>query len=147
MRSGPRTEGCLARPVRHSPPRPGRRFARLLRSRREGREPHLLFPNGFDPRTTIFNAHRIVEGDLFIVRDPLQVLTAHESGIENVVAFLAENVMALQLEQLAALMDDRKCERMEMFWPAQAGLSIPGEMTIRVTAWACQKGSVGSNLA
>ena len=50
-----------------------------------------------------------------VVRDPLQVLTAHESGIDNVVAFLTENVMALQLEQLAALMDERKCEHMEMF--------------------------------
>ena len=77
--------------------------------------PLLLFPNGFDPRATIFNANRIVEGDLFLVRDPLQVLTAYESGIENVVAFLTENVTALQLEQLAALMDERKCEHMEMF--------------------------------
>ena len=77
--------------------------------------PLLLFPNGFDPRTTIFNAHRIVEGDLFLVRDPLQVLTAFENAIENVVAFLTENVTALQLEQLAALMDERKCEHMEMF--------------------------------
>jgi hypothetical protein len=51
----------------------------------------------------------------FDIRDPLQVLTAHESGIENVVAFLTENVTALQLEQLAALMDERKCEHMEMF--------------------------------
>ena len=75
----------------------------------------LIFPNGFDPRGEIFNAHRIVEGDLFLVRDPLQVLTAHESGIENVVAFLTENVTAQQLEQLAALMDDRKCEHLEMF--------------------------------
>ena len=77
--------------------------------------PLLLFPNGFDPRTTIFNAHRIVEGDLFLVRDPLQVIKAHENGIENVVAFLTENVTALQLEQLATLMDERKCEHMEMF--------------------------------
>ena len=77
--------------------------------------PSLIFPNGFDPRGAIFNAHRIVEGDLFLVRDPLQVLTAHESGIENVVAFLTENVTALQLEQLAALMDERKCENLEMF--------------------------------
>ena len=76
--------------------------------------PLLLFPNGFDPRTTIFNAHRIVEGDLFLVRDPLQVLTAHENGIENVVAFLTENVTALQLEQLAALMDERKWEHLEI---------------------------------
>jgi hypothetical protein len=75
----------------------------------------LLFPNGFDPRCAIFNAHRIVEGDLFLVRDPLQVLTAHENGIENVVAFLTENVTALQLEQLATLMDERKCEHLEVF--------------------------------
>ena len=77
--------------------------------------PSLIFPNGFDPRGAIFNAHRIVEGDLFLVRDPLQVLTAHESGIENVIAFLTETVTAQQLEQLAALMDERKCENMEMY--------------------------------
>ena len=77
--------------------------------------PSLIFPNGFDPRGAIFNAHRIVEGDLFLVRDPLQVLTAHESGVENVVAYLTENVTAQQLEQLAALMDERKCEHLEMF--------------------------------
>jgi DNA primase len=77
--------------------------------------PSLIFPNGFDPRGAIFNAHRIIEGDLFLVRDPLLALTAHDSGIENVVAFLTENVTALQLEQLAALMDERKCENLEMF--------------------------------
>ena len=62
-----------------------------------------------------FNANRVIQGDLFLVRDPLQALTAHESGIENVVAFLTENVTALQLEQLAVLMDERKCEHLEMF--------------------------------
>src|SRR5271170_4751876 len=77
--------------------------------------PLLLFPNGFDPRVAIFNANRVIEGDLYLVRDPLQVLTAYESGIENVVAFLTENVTALQLEQLAALMDERKCEHLEVF--------------------------------
>ena len=77
--------------------------------------PSLTFPNGFDPRGAIFNAHRIVEGNLFLVRDPLQVLTAQESGIENVVAFLTENTTAQQLEQLAALMDERNCEHMETF--------------------------------
>jgi hypothetical protein len=35
------------------------------------------------------------------------VPTAHESGIEN--------VTALQLEQLAALIDERKCEHPEIF--------------------------------
>ena len=77
--------------------------------------PALLFPNGFDPRGAIFNAHRIAEGDLFLVRDPVQALTAQQNGVENVVAFLTENVTALQLEQLAALMDERKCEHLEVF--------------------------------
>jgi DNA primase len=77
--------------------------------------PSLIFPNGFDPRGAIFNAHRIVEGELFLVHDPHHALTAHESGVENVVAFLTENVTALQLEQLAALMDERKREHLEMF--------------------------------
>jgi hypothetical protein len=73
------------------------------------------FGAGFAPRIAIFNAIRVTEGGLFLVRDPLQVLTAHESGIENVVAFLTENVTALQLEQLASLMDERKCEHVEVF--------------------------------
>ncbi|MGD1035830.1 MAG: hypothetical protein ABR878_01275 [Roseiarcus sp.] len=77
--------------------------------------PSPIFPNGFDPRGAIFNARRIAEGDLFLVRDPLHALTAHESCIENVVAFPAENVTALPLGQLAALMDERKCENLEMF--------------------------------
>ena len=77
--------------------------------------PALIFPNGFDPRGVIFNAHRIVESDLFLVRDPLNAMTAHQNGVENVVAFLSENMSALQLEQLAALMDERKCEHLEVF--------------------------------
>jgi hypothetical protein len=75
----------------------------------------MIPPNRFDPRGAILNAHRVVESDLFLVRYPLHALTAHESGIENVVAFLAESVTALQLEQLAVLMDERKCEHVEMF--------------------------------
>ena len=77
--------------------------------------PALIFPNGFDPRTVIFNAHRIGEGDLFLVRDPVNVLAAFENGIENVVAFLTDGIGAQQLEQLASLMDERKCEGVEMF--------------------------------
>ena len=80
-----------------------------------GDSPALIFPNGFDPRAVIFNAHRIGEGDLFLVRDPLQVLAAFENGIENVVAFLTDGIGAQQLEQLASLMDERKCEGVEMF--------------------------------
>jgi hypothetical protein len=54
-------------------------------------------------------------GDLFLVRDPLQVLTAHRHGIKNVVAFRTEDVTALQLEQLAALMNEPKCKPTENY--------------------------------
>ena len=50
--------------------------------------PLLIFPNGFDPHAVIFNAHRISDAELYLLRDPLQVLPAFEAGIENVVAFL-----------------------------------------------------------
>jgi hypothetical protein len=43
------------------------------------------------------------------------VLTAHEGGSENVVAFLTENVTAQQLEQRGGQMDDRKYENLEAF--------------------------------
>jgi hypothetical protein len=76
--------------------------------------PSLIFPNGFNPRgaTSMRIGSSRVICSLSAIR---QVLTAHESGIENVVAFLTENVTALQLEQLVALMDERKCDNLEMF--------------------------------
>ena len=81
---------------------------------RERREPHLALPQRLRSAHAIFNENRIVESDLLLVSDPFQVLTARESGIENVVSFLTENITALH-EQLAALMDERKCEHLEMF--------------------------------
>jgi hypothetical protein len=74
--------------------------------------PSLLFHN-FDPSSAIFNAHRLAEGgDLFVCRDPLQVLLAVENGIarDTVVAFLSEGITAQQLEMLATLMDEKKTE-------------------------------------
>jgi CHC2 zinc finger len=76
--------------------------------------PKLLFPNGFDPHSAIFGADRVQAGELYLVREPLQVLTAHESGVENVVSFLAP-ITAQSLEQLAALMDEKKVETVELF--------------------------------
>lgn len=81
----------------------------------KGESPMLTFPNGFDPANVIFNAERAVAGELYLVRDPLQVLVAHDSGIDNVVAFLTENIAAQQLEMLASLMDERQCETVELF--------------------------------
>lgn len=77
--------------------------------------PVLTFPSGFDPAGIVFNADRIHAGELYLVRDPLRVLTAFESGIDNVVALLTEAITARQLEMLAALMDDKHCESVELF--------------------------------
>jgi hypothetical protein len=77
--------------------------------------PTLLFPSVFDPHSTIFNAHRVTEGELYLVRDPLDVLKAFENGIENVVSFLTEGITAQQLEQLSSLMDEKKIDTLSLF--------------------------------
>lgn len=77
--------------------------------------PTLIFPNGFHPGEVIFGAHLVRAGQLYLVRDPLQVLKAFESGVDNVVAFLTDGMAAQQLEMLASLMDERHCEIVELF--------------------------------
>jgi DNA primase len=77
--------------------------------------PTLIFPNGFDPHGAIFAAERVQAGQLCLVRDPLDVLTAYEQGVENVVAFLTDDISAQQLEMLAALMDEKKCDSVELY--------------------------------
>jgi hypothetical protein len=70
--------------------------------------PVLLFPNALNPASAIFNARRTMKGELDLMRDPLQVLQAFESGIENVVAFLTDGSFPQQFEELSSLTDDRK---------------------------------------
>jgi len=77
--------------------------------------PALIFPNGLDPQAHIFGADRVGDGHLTLVRDPVVVLQASESGCSNVVCFLTDEVSALQLESLAALMDERKCSSLSFY--------------------------------
>jgi DNA primase len=77
--------------------------------------PALSFPNGMSPAEYIFGAHRVTEGELHLVRDPLDVMRAHENGVDNVVAFLTEAVTAQQLEMLSSLMDEKGCESLTIF--------------------------------
>jgi hypothetical protein len=81
----------------------------------KGESPTLTFPNGLDPRAHIFGADRVTSDPLSLVRDPLEVLKAFEAGCGNAVCFLTEDVAAIQLEALAALMDERKCETLSFF--------------------------------
>jgi DNA primase len=80
----------------------------------KGEEPMLIFPKGFEPDSVIFNAHRIGEGNLYVTRDPLSVLTAFENGIDNVVAFMGD-ITAGQLERLSLLMQQRNANALELF--------------------------------
>ena len=81
-----------------------------------GESPALIFPNGFQPAELIFNAHRIEdgEGELMLARDPLEVLVAFQAGIANIVSFLTQTIQPHQLEMLAALMDTKHCDRLEI---------------------------------
>ena len=77
--------------------------------------PTLIFPNGLNPQEHIFGADRVTSGPLYLVRDPIDVLKAFEAGCGNAVCFLTEDIAAIQLEALAALMDERKCESLSFF--------------------------------
>jgi DNA primase len=79
--------------------------------------PRLLFHN-FDPHSALFNSERVVtSGELWICRDPLQVLQAVENGIppESVVSVLTDGITAIQFEQLSSLMDEKQIEHAQLF--------------------------------
>ena len=77
--------------------------------------PLLIFPNGLDPQEHIFGIDKVTSGQLYLVRDPLDVLKAFEAGCGNVVCFLTEEIASIQLVCLAALMDERQCESLSFF--------------------------------
>lgn len=79
-----------------------------------GEQPALTIPNGINPQEIIFGGDRIDQGTLFLVRDMLDVLKAHESGVTNCVCFLTD-ITAMQVEMLAALMATRHCDTVELF--------------------------------
>lgn len=76
--------------------------------------PSLIFPNGFRPEAHIFGAHAIQPGPLYLMSDPLAVMRAFEGGIDNAVSFLTETISPQQLEMLSSLMDEKKCETIEI---------------------------------
>lgn len=102
--------GKLALPVT----RDGKTVAYIGRTLKD-ETPRLSFANGTNPQDFIFGEDRVGEGPLQLVRDPIDVIRAHEGGMSNVIAFLTETITPQQLEQLAALMDRAKCESVEVF--------------------------------
>jgi DNA primase len=104
--------GRLALPVCA---RDGTVIAYCGRALNDQQQPALIFPNGVTPSEHIFGADRVKEGELTLVRDPLDVLKAYENGIENVVSFLTEGISSAQLQYLSALMDERHIETLTLF--------------------------------
>lgn len=102
--------GFLALPIHD---RSGNLVAYCGRAVKES-QPNLMFPNNFNNWEIIFNAHQTTEGELYLVRDPLEVLMAYQSGLENVVSFISD-IGPLQLEMLATLCDERHCEHVLLF--------------------------------
>jgi hypothetical protein len=77
-------------------------------------QPRIIAPNGINLADHLFGANRVQSGTLYLVRDPLQVLAAHENGVENVVSFLSE-ITAQSLVMLTSLMDIVGCDSVELF--------------------------------
>lgn len=66
------------------------------------------------PEEHLFNAHQIGEGEMVLARDPLEAMIAAQNGVENVTALLTDVFSAQQLQMIAALMDERRCETAEI---------------------------------
>lgn len=103
--------GKLALPLHDRDGRCVGYFGRSLKDE----SPLFTFAIGHDPSAYIFGAHLVTSGELYIVRDPLQVLQAFENGTENVVAFLTDGIAAVQWEMLSSLMDTKQVEKSYLF--------------------------------
>jgi len=103
--------GRLALPIAG---KDGSIVAYMGRSVKDDESPVMTFPNGSSPTDFIFGADRVTTGEIYLVRDPLDVLRASENGIENVVSFLCE-VTPQMLEMLSSLMDERRCPTVSLF--------------------------------
>lgn len=70
----------------------------------------LIFPKDFNPINYVFNIHNVDGTELEMLRDPLEVMQATQNGIENTVSFLTPDICSEQLQLLAKLMANIKCE-------------------------------------
>ena len=61
----------------------------------------------------IFNAHNVAEGELVLLRDPLEVMLATQNGIDNVVSFLTDTISPEQLHLLVEFMEECGCESLQ----------------------------------
>ena len=65
------------------------------------------FPRDFDSAASVFNLHTQTEDEILLCRSPLEVLQVHQSGIENAVSFLTQEISSEQLLLLSYHLGDR----------------------------------------
>jgi hypothetical protein len=69
--------------------------------------PKLVFPKDFDPACHLFIGHKAGEGETILMRDPLEIMLAHQNGIVGGISFLTESASPAQLQMLAAIMEEK----------------------------------------
>jgi len=70
----------------------------------------IIAPKDCDPRLYLFGGYHLVEGDVYLMHDPIDVLQATERGIPNCVCFLSEKISVEQLFYLSKFFEDRGLE-------------------------------------
>jgi DNA primase len=79
----------------------------------DGKEPHYIFPKNFQPSNVAFNWDRVRDTDFaYLCTDPIDVLKAHEGGIDNAIAALG-GMDATFLQVLSLWMEENHIAAIE----------------------------------
>ena len=73
----------------------------------ENSDAPIKFPKDFDPGRFVFNLDSQNDNEILLCRSPLEVLQVHQSGIENAVSFLTQEISSEQLLVLSNKLGDR----------------------------------------
>ena len=89
---------------------------RMFARRRAGCQPvrQSGTTSAFDPKTISSIPTGLGEGELVLSRDRQEALPVAHNGVENIAALLTDTRSAGQLQMIAARMDKRGCETVEI---------------------------------
>jgi hypothetical protein len=65
------------------------------------------FPSGFMASVHIFNLHRVVRNDVYLLPSVGDVLRAYENGVDQAICFLTNDIDPIQLKALAEVLEER----------------------------------------
>ena len=79
-----------------------------------GESPKLIFPKDFDPTCHLFGTEQAGEGEIRLMRDPLELMLASQNGADGGIGFLTESTSPTQLQMLAAMMEEKGVDTLEI---------------------------------